>query len=90
MKLSIFAVSTLVLSTSFATVGWADGHDQGVVDNPGAGGNAISRVAQASSVKELAGLGSGSVVDLTKRDNTKGTPAGADGGTTNGDAGNAP
>jgi hypothetical protein len=39
MKLSIFAVSALVLSTSFAAVGWADEHPtQGEVDSPGAGG----------------------------------------------------
>jgi hypothetical protein len=39
MKLSIFAVSALVLSTSFAAVGWADEHD------PGAGGDAVAGTA---------------------------------------------
>jgi hypothetical protein len=40
MKLSIFAVSALVLSTSFAAVGWADEH--------GAGGDAVAGTAVES------------------------------------------
>jgi hypothetical protein len=49
MKLSIFAVSALVLSTSFAAVGWADGHPtQGEVSDPGAGGEFLSGVAVAN------------------------------------------
>jgi hypothetical protein len=54
MKLSIFAVSALVLSTSFAAVGWADEHPPEV--DPGAGGDAMSD--PPSSKKQWAAGGS--------------------------------
>jgi hypothetical protein len=86
MKLSIFAVSALVLSTSFAAVGWADGHPtQGEVTNPGAGGKLLSGVAVANTgVRSVAAGGTGHVDDLIRPSNIAGTPAG---GTKDGDGG---
>jgi hypothetical protein len=72
MKLSIFAVSALVLSTSFAAVGWADGHPTlGEVTNPGAGGDAMS---DPSSEKQWAAGGSPNTV-LVVSANIEGTSA---------------
>ena len=58
MKLSIVAVSALVISTSFAATGWADSHEpQGVASEPGGGGR---------NVAEDAGEAGSPMLDLVK------------------------
>jgi hypothetical protein len=78
LKLSIFAVSALVLSTSFAAVGWADEHPtQGEADSPGAGGAEFGGLYRGEGNYVLGfqyspGEVAADVTDL----NLEGTPAG--------------
>jgi hypothetical protein len=77
MKLSIFAVSALVLSTSFAAVGWADEHQPEVdpgAGEPGAGGAEVGGFDAGLGNKQLPIYAGVIGVNIVKN-NIAGTPA---------------
>jgi hypothetical protein len=82
MKLSIFAVSALVLSTSFGAVGWADEHQPEVdpgAGEPGAGGAELGDLSGRSNRQlssDPGALNPGAIGATVVPDNIAGTPAG--------------